>query len=215
MTLICAIDAPDGAGKSSCVDRVAHMVRGQAFHHDTPRGLDVFASANAYRTQREVFSTWRGRLVIADRWWMSSLALSHAIQSTAGAAQSDEEHDRIVAHAQRLRSIALDERASEASRGLRVVTVYLRASLDTLRARTSPARRGGERWRMLPAIHRAYEELAPTWCEYTVNAEQRAECVAADVALIVQRERRDDSAKRRCVSFKRRRRGVRNSGAGS
>lgn len=190
MTLICAIDAPDGAGKSSCVDRVAHMVRGQAFHHDTPRGLDVFASANAYRTQREVFSTWRGRLVIADRWWMSSLALSHAIQSTAGAAQSDEEHDRIVAHAQRLRSIALDERASEASRGLRVVTVYLRASLDTLRARTSPARRGGERWRMLPAIHRAYEELAPTWCEYTVNAEQRAECVAADVALIVQRERR-------------------------
>ena len=188
MTLICAIDAPDGAGKSSCVDRVAHMVRGQAFHHDTPRGLDVFASANAYRTQREVFSTWRGRLVIADRWWMSSLALSHAIQSTAGAAQSDEEHDRIVAHAQRLRSIALDERASEASRGLRVVTVYLRASLDTLRARTSPARRGGERWRMLPAIHRAYEELAPTWCEYTVNAEQRAECVAADVALIVQRE---------------------------
>lgn len=190
MTLVVAIDAPDGAGKSSCVDRVAHMVRGQAFHHDTPRGLDVFAAAIAYRTQREVFTTWRGRLVIADRWWMSSLALSHAIQSTADAAQSDEEHDRIVAHAQRLRSIALDERASEESRGLRVVTVYLRASLDTLRSRTSPARRGGERWRMLPAIHAAYEELAPTWCEYVVDAEQRPECVAADVALIVQRERR-------------------------
>jgi len=190
MTLVVAIDAPDGAGKSSCVDRVAHMVRGQAFHHDTPRGLDVFAAAIAYRTQREVFTTWRGRLVIADRWWLSTLALSHAIQSTADARESDEEHDRIVAHAQRLRSIALDERASEASRGLRIVTVYLRASLDTLRSRTSPARRGGERWRMLPAIHRAYEELAPTWCEYTVNAEQRPECVAADVALIVQRERR-------------------------
>jgi hypothetical protein len=43
---------------------------------------------------------------------------------------------------------------------------------------------------MLPAIHAAYEALAPTWCEYTVDAEQRAECVAADVALIVQKERR-------------------------
>jgi hypothetical protein len=121
---------------------------------------------------------------------LSTLALSHAIQSTAAACESDEEHDRIVAHAQRLRSIALDERASEESRGLRVVTVYLRASLDTLRSRTSPARRGGDRWRALPATLAAYEALAPTWCKYTVDAEQRAECVAADVALIVQRERR-------------------------
>ena len=85
---------------------------------------------------------------------------------------------------------ALDERASEESRGLRVVTVYLRASLDTMRSRTSPARRGGDRWRALPQTHAAYEALAPTWCKYTVDAEQRAECVAADVALIVQRERR-------------------------
>lgn len=190
MTLVVTLEGCDASGKSTATDRVAHMTKASAFHHDTPRGLDVFAAAIAYRTQREVFSTWRGRLVIADRWWMSSLALSHAIQSTAGAAQSDEEHDRIVAHAQRLRSIALDERASEASRGLRVVTVYLRASLDTLRSRTSPARRGGERWRMLPAIHAAYEELAPTWCQHVVDAEQRPECVAADVALIVQRERR-------------------------
>jgi thymidylate kinase len=43
---------------------------------------------------------------------------------------------------------------------------------------------------MLPAIHAAYEELAPTWCQHVVDAEQRPECVAADVALIVQRERR-------------------------
>ena len=190
MTLVVTLEGCDASGKSTATDRVAHMTKASAFHHDTPRGLDVFAAAIAYRTQREVFSTWRGRLVIADRWWMSSLALSHAIQSTADAAQSDEEHDRIVAHAQRLRSIALDERASEASRGLRVVTVYMRASIDTLRSRTSPARRGGERWRMLPAIHRAYEELAPTWCQHVVDAEQRPECVAADVALIVQRERR-------------------------
>jgi thymidylate kinase len=190
MTLVVAIEGPDGCSKSTTTDRVAHMTKASAFHHDTPRGLDVFAAAIAYRTQREVFTTWRGRLVIADRWWMSSLALSHAIQSTADAAQSDEEHDRIVAHAQRLRSIALDERASEASRGLRVVTVYLRASLDTLRARTSPARRGGDRWRALPQTLAAYEALAPTWCQHVVDAEQRPECVAADVALIVQRERR-------------------------
>ena len=190
MTLVVAIEGPDGCSKSTTTDRVAHMTKASAFHHDAPRGLDVFASAAAYRTQREVFTTWRGRLVIADRWWMSSLAISHAIQSTADAAQSDEEHDRIVAHAQRLRSIALDERASEESRGLRVVTVYLRASLDTLRARTSPARRGGDRWRALPDTLAAYEALATTWCQHVVDAEQRPECVAADVALIVQRERR-------------------------
>ena len=71
-----------------------------------------------------------------------------------------------------------------------MVTVYLRASLDTMRSRTSPARRGGDRWRALPATLAAYEALAPTWCQYTIDAEQRAECVAADVALIVQRERR-------------------------
>ena len=128
--------------------------------------------------------------MIGDRWWLSTLALSHAIQSTADAHESDEEHDRIVAHAQRLRSIALDERASEESRGLRVVTVYLRASLDTLRSRTSESRRGGARWRALPETLAAYEALAPTWCQHVVDAEQRAECVAADVALIVQRERR-------------------------
>ena len=190
MTLICVLEGCDGVGKSTTADRVAHMTKASVFHHDRPRGLDDIAAAIAYRTQREVFTTWRGRTVIGDRWWLSTLALSHAIPSTADAHESDEEHDRIVAHAQRLRSIALDERASEEARGLRVVTVYLRASLDTLRSRTSPARRGGARWRALPQTHAAYEALAPTWCQHVVDAEQRAESVAADVALIVQRERR-------------------------
>ena len=83
--------------------------------------------------------------------------------------------------------LRLDEEQAE---GVRVVTVYLRASLDTLRSRTSESRRGGARWRALPETLAAYEALAPTWCQHVVDAEQRAECVAADVALIVQRERR-------------------------
>lgn len=193
MTLVIALEGADGAGKSSCVDRVAHMVRGVAFHHDAIRGRDALDAARGYREQRRCVVGWRGRVIVADRWWLSTLALSHIAQAgvdtLAASVALDGSHDRIAAYARALRQCALDERDEEQAAGVRVVTVYLRASLDTLRARTSESRRGGARWRALPETHAAYETLAPLWCEHVVNAEQTAECVAADVALIAQRER--------------------------
>ena len=194
MTLVVAIESCDGAGKSTAADRVAHMVRGHAWHHDAVRNRDALDKARAYREQRRALRGWRGAVIVADRWWLSSLVLSHVAQSTADTLASsvalDGEHDRVVRYAAAIRREVLDEIDEEQAEGVRVVTVYLRASLDTLRSRTSPARRGGARWRALPATLAAHEALAPTWCKYTVDAEQKAECVAADVALIVQRERR-------------------------
>ena len=192
--LVVSVEAADGAGKSSCVDRVAHMVRGHAWHHDAVRNRDALDKAKAYREQRRALRGWRGGVIVADRWWLSSLVLSHVAQSTADTLASsvalDGEHDRVVRYAAAIRREVLDEIDEEQAEGVRVVTVYLRASLDMLRARTSPARRGGDRWRALPQTLAAYEALAPTWCQHVVDAEQRPECVAADVALIVQRERR-------------------------
>ena len=194
MTLVIALESCDGAGKSTTADRVAHMVRGHAWHHDAVRNRDSLDKARAYREQRRALRGWRGAVIVADRWWLSSLVLSHVAQSTADTIASsvalDGEHDRVVRYAAAIRREVLDEIDEEQAEGMRVVTVYLRASLATLRERTSPARRGDARWRALPETLAAYEALAPTWCQHVVDAEQRAECVAADVALIVQRERR-------------------------
>lgn len=194
MTLVIALEGADGCSKSTTADRVARMVRGHAWHHDAVRNRDALDKARAYREQRRALRGWRGAVIVADRWHMSSLVLSHVAQSTADTIASsvalDGEHDRVVRYAAAIRREVLDEIDEEQAEGMRVVTIYLRASLATLRERTSPARRGDARWRALPETLAAYEALAPTWCQYTVDAEQRAECVAADVALIVQRERR-------------------------
>lgn len=128
MTLVVAIESCDGAGKSTAADRVAHMVRGHAWHHDAVRNRDALDKARAYREQRRALRGWRGAVIVADRWWLSSLVLSHVAQSTADTLASsvefDGEHDRIVRYASAIRREVLDEIDEEASEGVRVVTVY-------------------------------------------------------------------------------------------
>jgi polyphosphate kinase 2 (PPK2 family) len=192
------VDGGDAAGKSSCVERVAafrEMRDVRVFHHRSHReGATWEEAARDYRQQREALFTRNPPVVIAARWWHSTLALSvvlgHDADAMADAEDLDARHAVIVARARALRKIALDERDDHEERGVRVVAVYLRASLATLQSRTSPSRRGGTRWRALPATLAAYEALAPTWCQHVVDAEQRPERVAADVAAIVARERR-------------------------
>ena len=63
--LVVAIESCDGAGKSTAADRVAHMVRGHAWHHDAVRNRDALDKARAYREQRRALRGWRGAVIVA------------------------------------------------------------------------------------------------------------------------------------------------------
>ncbi len=199
--LVIAIDSGDGAGKSTLVATLGTFTEFRSvrtFHHRSPRaGTSPEDAARDFRRQRAtmLLSAQTPRFVIADRWWMSTLALSVVVGNDADAAGvSDTRHAAITARARELRAIALDERDAHEALGVRVVAVYLRAPVATLRERTSPERRGGARWRALDATHAAYEALAaskePRWFQHVVDATQPAAHVAADVAAIVRREMR-------------------------
>ena len=84
--IIVAIEGPDGCGKTRHVGRAVEHLRAQgiearAFHHAKPGEGNAVLDAIGYTEQRSalVDSLPRGDVVIADRWFWSTLAYRNGL----------------------------------------------------------------------------------------------------------------------------------------
>ncbi len=178
--VVLALCGADASGKTTACDELAAVLpSAMAFHHKAPRVAgDEAERAKTYAAQRATIiedlaerpAKTAPRIMLADRWWPCTLALSIVVADRCEKVSDalsrerrevyDAEHDRIARVAREMRGAALEERERDGEAPwVRVVPVYLRATADVLRARTSPARRGKQRLHELVATVNAYEAL--------------------------------------------------------